>query len=160
MLSLSRVKTRLCCVFNLPFATLFVLKKMSVNKHRSQYDSPLKNQVIGFIKGGKKIREAASLFKVPMSTAGLWWSNYRKRGTTHNLPRSGRPHKLSPRGKRILVLEARKHRQLTLQMLGRSVTPQVSGNTARRILAEAGYHRRVARHKFYLKKEHIYLRLK
>ena len=133
---------------------------MSDNNHRSQYDSPLKNQVVGYIRGGKKIREAASLFKVPLSTAGLWWSNYRKRGTTHNLPRSGRPHKLSPRGKRLLVLEARKHRQLTLQMLGRSVTPQVSGNTARRILGEAGYHRRVARHKFYLKKEHIYLRLK
>ena len=131
---------------------------MSDNNTRSEYDSPFKNRVIGYIKAGKKIREAACLFGVPKSSVGRWWMKYRKNGSTHNLPRSGRPHKLTPRGKRLLISEAVKHRQLSLQALGKSVTPQVSGNTARRILADAGYHRRVARHKFYLKKEHKQLR--
>lgn len=135
-------------------------KKMSGHTHGPQYDSPLKNRVVGAIQAGKKIREAAALFNVPRSDAGRWWSNFKKRGTTHNLPRRGRPHKLTDRAKRCLVSEAVKNRRVTLRALGQLINPQVSGSTARRVLADAGYHRRVAVHKPYLTKEHKILRQK
>ena len=132
---------------------LFV-NKMSDNVHRSQYDSPLKNRVIGAIKLGGKIREAARLFEVPESCARFWWSRFKKTGTTHNQPRSGRPRKVSTGGRKKLIEHAIKHRRLSLRALGKTLNPQISTNTTRRILADAGYHRRVARRKPYLKPLH------
>lgn len=132
---------------------------MSDYVQRSEYDSPFRNRVVGAIKGGRKIREAAALFKVPPSTAHLWWSHFKNRGTTHALPRSGRPRKLTERGRRMLVATAIKHRRLTLRVLGKTTTPQVSGSTARRVLADAGYYRRVAQRKPYLDRVHKKLRL-
>lgn len=135
-------------------------KKMPGHTHGPQYDSPLKNRVIGAIQSGLKIRGAAALFGVPPSNASRWWSNFKKRGITHNLHRSGRPHKLSDRTKRYLVSQAVKHRRMSLRALGKTISPQISGNTARRVLADAGYHRRVAVHKPYLTKEHKIFRQK
>lgn len=133
---------------------------MPDNTTRVEYDSPFKNRVVGAIKAGKTIREAAALFGCPSSAAGRFWKNYKTRGTTHNLRRSGRPQKFQDRGKRLLLREAVKHRRLCLRALGKSINPNVSGSTVRRVLADAGYHRRVARHVPHLRKVHIDMRLR
>ena len=133
---------------------------MSDNTERPPYDSPFKNRVVGFVNSGRKIREAQRLFGVPKSTVQRWCSKVKKFGNTHRLPGSGRPRKLSDRACRLVVREAVKHRQVCLAALGNSINPNVSSNTVRRLLADAGYHRRSARHKPYLKVEHIKLRLR
>lgn len=138
---------------------LLASKKMSGNKPRSEYDSPFRNRVVGFLKAGGKMREAQALFGVRRSTAYSWCSKLDKFGATHGRPRSGRPRKLSDRDQRMVVSEARKNRRLCLAALGKSVNPNVSSSTIRRVLSDAGYHRRVARHKPYLRRDQIRLRL-
>lgn len=132
---------------------------MPDNTTRVEYDSPFKNYVVGAIKAGKTICEAATLFGCPSSAAGQFWKNYKTRGTTHNLWRSGHPQKVQDRGKQLLLREAVKHWQLHLRVLGKLINPNVSGSTVWHVLADAGYHQRVARHVPHLRKVHIDMRL-
>lgn len=133
-------------------------KKMSDNARRHEFDSPFRNRVVGFLIGGGKMKEAQALFGVSRSTAYSWCSKFKKFGATHGRARSGRPRKLSDRARRAVILEAQKNRRLALAALGNSVNPNVSSSTIRRVLSDAGYHRRVARRKPYLRRDHIRLR--
>lgn len=161
---MSRDTVKRCA--RLEFATCFcrlcphrsLCKKMSDKAHRHEFDSPFRNRVVGFLKAGGKMKEAQALFGISRSTAYSWCSKFNKFGATHGRMRSGRPRKLSDRAKRAVVLLAQKNRRLGLAALGNSVNPKVSSSTIRRVLSESGYHRRAARRKPYLRKDHIKLR--
>lgn len=121
---------------------------------RTQHDSPTKNRFIGRVEAGETIKDAADHEDIPRTTGSDIWKKYQETGSTHNRPRTGRPTKLTPHMKRIIVRQARKNRRRNLHELGKSVTPTVSASTARRVLSEVGLHRRRARKVIYLKKAH------
>lgn len=147
-------------MYNFSCPLTVILQKMPDNTTWVEYDSPFKNCVVGAIKAGRAICEAATLFGCPSSAAGWFWKNYKTRGTMHNLCYSGHPQKVQDRGKWLLLREAVKHRRLCLRVLGKSINPNVSGSTVRCVLADAGYHQRVARHVPHLRKVHIDMRLR
>lgn len=112
---------------------------------RRQHDSPKKNRLIGIITGGKTIAEAAKLSEIPYPTAKKIWQKYQQHGSTSNLPRSGRRTIVTDRMKRFIVREATKARRKPFAEIGNLMDPKVSEGTVRNVLADAGYHRRVAK---------------
>lgn len=121
---------------------------------RRQYDTPTKCRFIGAVKAGQPVKVAAGKENIGLATAYRLVKKFDKMGSTDNIPRRGRPPKLSKRTTRILVQEARKHRRKPLGDLGKSITPVVSEATVRRALDREGYHRRVARKVPYLRPQH------
>lgn len=120
---------------------------------RSQHDSPKKNRLVGAIKAGMSITEAARLTGIPCQTASDIWHKYIKTGTTHNRPRSGRPHKVTDHMKALVVRRAVKERRVTFAEIGNQVDPKISEGTVRSILKERGYGRRIARQVPFLTKK-------
>ena len=119
-----------------------------------QHNSPKKNRLVGAILGGKNVAESARLMHMPYSTALDIWKKYKKTGSTHNLARSGHPRTVTDHTKRQIVRTATKERRKPFAEIGNQVEPKVSDATVRRVLAEEGYHRRVARKVPYLTKQH------
>jgi transposase len=90
----------------------------------------------------------------------LKWKKY---GTPKNLPRAGRPAKLSDRGRRYLVREVRKNPMVTLTELQSSSGEM--GESSRRTTISAALHQsglygRVARRKPLFSKRHMAVCLK
>lgn len=119
-------------------------------KGAQELDEAKKNRIIGELKFANSYAEVARAEHVPESTVRSIYTRYKARGTTENLPRSGRKSKLSGPGDRYLTRLARKNRRIPFKELGNLVTPAVSQSTVRRKLASQGYHRRVARKGPYL----------
>src|ERR1700733_14648691 len=92
----------------------------------SQYDSPTKNQVIGAVKSGSSIAEAARMVGMPGSTARSLVRKFREIGTTSNIRRSGRPSKLSDCTERVMVRKVKKARRMPLKQLGARMEPPLS----------------------------------
>lgn len=109
---------------------------------RIQHDSPKKNRLIGALLAGKGLREAAQMTDFKKSTAADIWKRYQQTGSTKNRPRSGRPKVVTDRLKRQIINAAKKSRRQPFQEIA----------NIRNVLAEEGYHRRVARKVPYLTK--------
>uniref|UniRef100_A0A8C4RFJ6 Transposase n=1 Tax=Erpetoichthys calabaricus TaxID=27687 RepID=A0A8C4RFJ6_ERPCA len=97
-----------------------------------------------------------------MSTVASIIRKWKKFETTRNLPRAGRPSKLSDRGRRALVREVTKNPMVTLLELQR--TSLERGEPSRRKTISAAIHQsglygRVARQKPLLSKRHMAARL-
>ncbi|KIJ98565.1 hypothetical protein K443DRAFT_65795, partial [Laccaria amethystina LaAM-08-1] len=86
------------------------------------------------------------------STAADIWKRYQQTGSTKNRPRSGRPKVVTDRLKRQIINAAKKSRRQPFQEIANNLEPQISDATIRNVLAEEGYHRRVARKVPYLTK--------
>lgn len=150
-----------------PFARFFasnsyqlILCFMSITESsRSEYDTPIKNQVIGARLSGLKYSEISRLFDIPWSSVKDIWMRYLERHTTYNLPRSGRPTKVTPHARRRMLRFIRKNRRLPLHEASKVMSPKISARTLRRVLASEGIHRRRARKAPYLTKEHKSQRL-
>lgn len=67
---------------------------------------------------------------------------------------SGRKPKVTDHTKRQIERKARNHHREPLEEVGKAVEPQVSASTVRSVLAEKGYHRRVAREVTNLTRDH------
>ena len=80
-------------------------------------------------------------------------------GSTENLARSGCPEKLSGHDKCLLIRTAQKERRTPFGELRNKLGLQVGETTVRTILAQAGYHWRVARKKPFLSQCHRSLRI-
>ena len=117
---------------------------------RHELSPARKNKFIGAVIAGKRIAEAARIFDIKDPTARSIWKKYKKMGSAKNLARSGRPEKLSDRDKRLLIKTTRKERRTPFGELRNKLGLQVGETTVRTILAQAGYHRRVARKKPFL----------
>ncbi|GLB45817.1 putative DDE superfamily endonuclease [Lyophyllum shimeji] len=117
------------------------------------HDTPTKNRFIGALQTGSKVSQAARHFGLPRSTAYRIAKRFEKTGMVSTRKRTGRPKKLSEGDKRLLIRTARKERRVPFRELANSLQLQVSASTVRRTFAEAGYHRRVARKRPYLRKD-------
>jgi transposase len=106
------------------------------------------------IQGGRNVAQAAWLTEIPYPTARNIWNKYRKTGSTSNYSRSGRPKKVNDHMKRRIIREATKARRTPFSEIGNQMVPKVSEGTVQNVLAEAGYHRRVAKKVPYLTKRH------
>ena len=96
------------------------LNSISLSFHSlmTYHDSPKKNQFIGAVFAGLPLEEAARQHQIPHSTTqGLWWK-FVKTGSTHALPHTGRPAKVTPRLTRHLVRDSKKNRRQPLRELG------------------------------------------
>lgn len=126
---------------------------MSENhKPRCQYGTPIKNQLIGAIIATGKIAQSARQVGMPVTSAQYIWSNFKKKRTTANHHRSGRPPILTDRDKRHIEQVARKSRRKPFREIGNELDPPVSETTIRNVLRARGYHRRIARRVPYLTK--------
>lgn len=103
---------------------------------RHQLDSPTKNQIIGALACGVTVAQASRLYNVPDSTIRSLRKKFNTTGTMHNLPRSGRPRKLSPRARRRMLYFALKHDRIAWKHIGEMWSPKVCRTTALRVLKE------------------------
>ncbi|KAK3513490.1 hypothetical protein QTP70_015502 [Hemibagrus guttatus] len=106
-----------------------------------------------FGKGYKAISKALGL---PRTTVRVIIYKWRKHGTVENLPRSGRPTKITPRAQRQLIQEVTKDPITTskeLQASLASVKVSVCDSTIKKRLGKNGLHGRVPRQKMLLSKK-------
>uniref|UniRef100_A0A8C7KNX0 Transposase n=1 Tax=Oncorhynchus kisutch TaxID=8019 RepID=A0A8C7KNX0_ONCKI len=126
---------------------------MKNKEHTRQVrDTVVKKFKAGF--GYKKISQALNIPRSTVQTIKLKWKEYQ---TTANLPRPGRPSKLSAHTRRRLIRDAAKRPMNTLDELQRStaeVGDSVHRTTISRILHKSGLYGRVARRKPFLKDIH------
>lgn len=125
----------------------------STTSSHTLHDTPKKNRFIGAVQGGQSVNKAAALFGIPRSTAYYNLKKFNTIGSASQQPRSGRPSKLTDRAKRLLVRSARKSRRAPFRELVNTLQLNISVSTARNVLAEHGYHRRVAKKVPYLSKD-------
>ena len=83
--------------------------------------------------GYKKISQALNISRSTVQSIIQKWKKY---GTTANLPRHGRPPKLTVRARRALVREAAKRPMVTLEELQKS-TAQVGESVQRTTISRA-----------------------
>jgi transposase len=133
---------------------------MPLPSSRHEWDSSIKDRVVGaIVTGDIKVTTAARREGVPIQTARDWVKKFKATGSTENLPRSGRPTKLGPQARRLVVRKAQKARRAPFREIGNTMEPPVSSDTIRRILEECGYHRCVARYVPFLTEGHKKQRL-
>ncbi|KAF5312510.1 hypothetical protein D9619_002328 [Psilocybe cf. subviscida] len=121
---------------------------------KSRHSAAVKNQLVGAIAAGISIRQAARQFNIPRATANDIWQKFQRTGSTENLPKSGRPKKVTPRMERMAIRNALSERRKPFSEIANQCTPKISTSTVANILKRHNYHRRVARKVPYLNKAH------
>jgi len=129
------------------------------NPSRPQVDTPTKNRIIGFANATGNAAEAGRKENVNPRTAQRIFKQFKETGSTARKRGSGHPSKLTNRDRREIVRNARKNRRMAFGEIRNQVTANISTSTVRRVLADEGYHRRVARKVPYLTKGHKQARL-
>lgn len=122
----------------------------------------LRKKVIEKHRDGQSYAAIASSLNVPKSTVASLVQKWKRHGTTVNLRRTGRPSKMTTKGKMKLLREARANPFVTLEDLKKSVQDagtNVHKSTISRTLHKNGLYGRVAKKKPYLKKQHLKARL-
>ena len=117
-----------------------------------QVDTPTKNRIVGYANATGNAAEAGRKENVNPRTAQRICKRFKQTGSTSRKRGSGRPTKLNDRDRRAIVRTARKNRRMGLRELRNQTTAEISTTTIRRVLADEGYHRRVARKVPYLTK--------
>ncbi|CAI9606607.1 unnamed protein product, partial [Staurois parvus] len=104
----------------------------------------------------KSIHEISLLLNIPRSTVSGILTKCRQLGTTATLPKSGRPHKMTERGQRILKCTVCRSRQLSAESISKDLQTscdlQISTTTMRRELHGMCFHGRAATSKPYINK--------
>ncbi|KAI3363740.1 hypothetical protein L3Q82_001204 [Scortum barcoo] len=122
----------------------------------------LRKKVIDIHQSGKGYKAISKAVGIQRTTVRAIIHKWRKLGTVANLPRSGRPPKITPRVRRRLIQEVTKDPQKTskeLQASLASVKVSVHDSTIRKVLAKGGIHGRVPRRKPLLSKKNTKDRL-
>ena len=108
----------------------------------------LRKKVVDAYQSGKGYKAISKALGLHRTTVRAILSKWRKFGTVVNLPRSGRPAKISPRARRKIVQEVTKNPRTTsrdLQASLASAKVSVHDSTIRKTLGKNGIHGRVAR---------------
>ena len=121
----------------------------------SQIDDATREQIIGMQLADIKTPKIASLLDIPLPTVYSIIRLYKKRGHANALPRSGRPHKLTERNKKTIILHAEEDRFASCAEIKAKAKSQASTKTIAKVLHNAGLHSRVARSMPFLKPNHI-----
>lgn len=122
----------------------------------------MRNKVIDIYQSGKGYKAISKALGLQRTTVRAIIHKWRKFGTVVNLPRSGRPTKITPRAQRRLIQEVTKEPTTTskeLQASLASVKVSVHDSTIRKRLGKNGIHGRVPRRKPLLTKNNIKARL-
>ena len=127
-----------------------------VRNSYTHHDSPKENRFIGAIQAGMSVAEAAEKENIPLSTAYKIWDKFVLTGSTHSLPCSGRPPKVTEQVERQIVQEAIQNCCAPLSSITNSVATPVSTSTAQNVLAAHGLHQWVAKHVPYLSRRSKY----
>ncbi|KAK3524868.1 hypothetical protein QTP86_010095 [Hemibagrus guttatus] len=122
-----------------------------------------RNKIVDLHQAGKTESAIGKQLGVKKSTVGAIIRKWKTYKTTDNLPRSGAPHKISPRGVKMITRTVSKNPRTTrgdlvndLQRAGTKVTKATIGNTLR----HQGLKSCSARHVPLLKPVHVRARLK
>ena len=126
---------------------------------RVQLEEDKKNQIIGAVSGGQSVRSAAKKYGIRKSTAQDIWTKWKKKGSTENLPRTGRPKKTTERMECSIIRESLANRWKPFCEIANAANPRISTSTIRNILRWKGYHCRVAKKLPYLTQAHKKARL-
>ncbi|KAK3538689.1 hypothetical protein QTP86_012999 [Hemibagrus guttatus] len=122
----------------------------------------MRKKVIDIHQSGKGYKAISKALGLPRTTVRAIIYKWPKHGTVENLPRSGRPTKITPRARRQLIQEVTKDPTTTskeLQASLASVKVSVHDSTIRKRLGKNGLHGRVPRRKPLLSKKNIKPRL-
>uniref|UniRef100_A0A669E9Q2 Tc1-like transposase DDE domain-containing protein n=1 Tax=Oreochromis niloticus TaxID=8128 RepID=A0A669E9Q2_ORENI len=122
----------------------------------------VRDKVIEKFKAGLGYKKISQALNIPRSTVQAIIQKWKEYGTTVNLPRQGRPPKLTGRTRRVLIRNAAKRPMVTLDELQRStaqVGESVHRTTISRALHKVGLHGRGARRKPLLRENHKKSRL-
>ena len=101
-------------------------------------------------RSGLGYKTISETLNIPQSTIKSIITNFKEYGTTTNLPREGRPPKLTDQARRALTREATKRPNITLKELQSStaeIRVSVHKTTLSHTLRRAGLYGRVARKK-------------
>ncbi|KAL0201197.1 hypothetical protein M9458_004384, partial [Cirrhinus mrigala] len=127
-----------------------------------EHTRQVREKVIEKFKAGLGHKKISQALNIPWSTVQAIIQKWKEYGTTVNLPRQGRPPKLTGRTRRALIRNAAKRPMVTLDELQRStaqVGESVHRTTISRALHKVGLYGRVARRKPLLKENHKKSRL-
>ncbi|KAK3556141.1 hypothetical protein QTP70_005626 [Hemibagrus guttatus] len=118
----------------------------------------MRKKVIEIYQSGKGYKAISKALGLPRTTVRAIIYKWQKYGTVENLPRSGRPTKITPRAQRRLIQEVTKDPTTTskeLQASLASVKVSVHDSTIRKRLGKNGLHGRVPIRKPLLSKKNI-----
>uniref|UniRef100_A0A6I8Q9Z7 Uncharacterized protein n=1 Tax=Xenopus tropicalis TaxID=8364 RepID=A0A6I8Q9Z7_XENTR len=127
-----------------------------------EHTRQVRDKVIEKFKAGLGYKKISKALNIPRSTVQAIIQKWKEYGTTVNLPRQGRPPKLTGRTRRALIRNAAKRPMVTLGELQGStaqVGESVHRTTISRALHKVGLYRRVARRKPLLTENHKKSRL-
>ncbi len=137
-------------------------QKLHIMLRSKEIQEQMRKKVIEIYQSGKGYKAISKALGLQRTTVRAinhkWW----KHGTVVNLPRSGRPTKITPRAQRRLIQEVTKDPTTTskeLQASLASVKVSVHDSTIRKRLGKNGLHGRVPRRKPLLSKKNIKARL-
>uniref|UniRef100_A0A669ESK4 Transposase Tc1-like domain-containing protein n=1 Tax=Oreochromis niloticus TaxID=8128 RepID=A0A669ESK4_ORENI len=122
-----------------------------------EHTRQVRDKVIEKFKAGLGYKKISQALNIPRSTVQAIIQKWKEYGTTVNLPRQGRPPKLTGRTRRALIRNAAKRPMVTLDELQRStaqVGESVHRTTISRALHKVGLYGRVARRKPLLTENH------
>uniref|UniRef100_A0A672NXR3 Uncharacterized protein n=1 Tax=Sinocyclocheilus grahami TaxID=75366 RepID=A0A672NXR3_SINGR len=116
----------------------------------------VKEKIIFYHKSGKGYKAISKIMGVHRSTVRTIISKWKTLGTVMNLPRSGRPTKISPRTQRKIIQEVTKKPEITSKELQASLALakiKVHDSTIRRRLGQIRKRERVSKRKTLQKKK-------
>lgn len=125
---------------------------------RVKHDTPKKNRLVGMVQAGETLTKASNMTGIPRTTASAIVKKFQQTGSTHRRPGSGRPKRVTERLERALIRRAVQERRKPLRDLANDVPEKLSESTICNVLADNGYHRRVARKVPFLTDDHRHQR--
>uniref|UniRef100_A0A803K2Z5 Transposase Tc1-like domain-containing protein n=1 Tax=Xenopus tropicalis TaxID=8364 RepID=A0A803K2Z5_XENTR len=123
-----------------------------------EIEEQMRTKVIEIYQSGKGYKAISKALGLQRTTVRAIIHKWQKHGTVVNLPRSGRPTKITPRAQRQLIREATKDPRTTskeLQASLASIKVSIHDSTIRKRLGKNGLHGRFPRRKPLLSKKNI-----
>ncbi len=133
-------------------------QKLHIMLRSKEIQEQMRKKVIEIYQSGKGYKAISKALGLQRTTVRAIIHKWRKHGTVVNLPRSGRPTKITPRAQWRLIQEVTKDPTTTskeLQASLASVKVSVHDSTIRKRLGKNGLHGRVPRRKPLLSKKLI-----
>ncbi len=133
-------------------------QKLHIMLRSKEIQEQMRKKVIEIYQSGKGYKAISKALGLQRTTVRAIIHKWRKHGTVVNLPRSGRPTKITPRAQRWHIQEVTKDPTTTskeLQASLASVKVSVHDSTIRKRLGKNGLHGRVPRLKPLLSKKNI-----
>ncbi|KAL0164294.1 hypothetical protein M9458_003174, partial [Cirrhinus mrigala] len=137
-------------------------QKLDIMPRSKEIQEQMRTKVIEIYQSGKGYKAISKALGLQRTTVRAIIHKWQKHGTVVNLPRSGRPTKITPRAQRQLIREATKDPRTTskeLQASLASIKVSVHDSTIRKRLGKNGLHGRFPRRKPLLSKKNIKARL-